>query len=102
MFFRDGGKKSPAHPETARPRFRPPRRARRPEPRDHRRRQRPADADGRGTVQSRHRPRAALLIEARQLKDQDKLLEAREKAREALAGTRNPEAIQGRRRCWAA
>ncbi len=38
---------------------------------------------------------AALLIEAGQLKDQDKLLEAREKAHEVLVLSQNPEAIKG-------
>lgn len=96
MFFREGGKTAPAHPETARPVV-------------------PAAAAGAppgtaGTTVAGNNRRpppagepfnpatdrgAALLIEARQLKDQDKLLEAREKAQEALAGTRNPEAIQG-------
>ena len=38
---------------------------------------------------------AALLIEAAQFKDQDKLLEAREKAYEVLTGSQNPEALKG-------
>ena len=38
---------------------------------------------------------AALLIEAAQFKDQDKLLEAREKGHEVLSVSQNPEAIKG-------
>jgi lipoprotein-anchoring transpeptidase ErfK/SrfK len=38
---------------------------------------------------------AALLIEAAQFKDQDKLLEAREKAHEVLTASQNPEALKG-------
>ena len=38
---------------------------------------------------------AALLIEAAQFKDQDKLLEAREKSHEVLAASQNPEALKG-------
>lgn len=38
---------------------------------------------------------SALLIEAAQFKDQDKLLESREKAYEVLTASQNPEALKG-------